>query len=526
MALLSVGDKRDLATLGAGLVAHGVTLVATQGTYATLVTDGIAALSLAHDLGLPPRLDGRLRTLHPGLHAAIAATEGELGELDALDLAPIDLVVVVPRWFPVTSGRPDATLAMAIEDIDTGGVALLRAAARNHERVAVLAHPDDYSAVLAELDASGGALSAATRRRLAARAFAVTAAHDAAIASFLADRTAAELAAPDALVAHHRLGALVTGPWRPAPLLATAHLADELGLYADPPPPLDLPVDELATVIAARALGGRALTTDVIGDGDRALAVMAELTGPAVIAVVGGQPVWAAVGDRAARAWSGELDLDRLTAATLAVDRPLTAATLATALGGGLAAVIAPAVDDDVLAAWPVDGPALLVADGRWHAEPWAAVLPALTWRSVAGGLLVQEVDALPMSLRMMAAVTSAPLTADDERDLALACVVAKHARSHALVLAKDGATLAIVHGQPDLPRALAVAVACGGELRGAVAASSVDPDDPAVVDTLASLGVRALVCPGDGARLVDVIAAAARHGLALRLTGLTHHRR
>ncbi|HVV86103.1 MAG TPA: hypothetical protein VHE35_23755, partial [Kofleriaceae bacterium] len=230
LALLAVADKRGIVELARRLDRLGVTMGATDATYGTLYAEGVEVELLS--AYVRPLLGGRVKTLYPEMHGPIAAQADERDALAAAALEPIDLVVCNPGPFAIAAGRPDATLALADEAIDGGGVTLLRAAARNCARVAVVVDPDDYDAVAGELERTGG-LSAATRLALAAKAFAVTAAHDAAVAGWFADLADGAAGAREAVVARPRLPALVTGPWRPAAIGVA-------GVYAEPRPPIDV----------------------------------------------------------------------------------------------------------------------------------------------------------------------------------------------------------------------------------------------------------------------------------------------
>ena len=527
-ALLGAADQRGLLELATALDARGVALVATHLDWINLGTQGLMTTALAEIV--PPRLDRRLDTLVPEVHAAIAARdERERAELAAAGIEPFELVVANPIDFAVAADRCDGTLALASADVDAGGVALIRAAAQNWAGVAVVVDPDDYPAIIAELDAHDGALTAPTRLWLASKAFAATAAHDAMVASYLADVPAEAALDHDALVSRPRLRTLVTGPGRRAPLA----VADG-ALYAGVAAALGIVVDDHATMVGAQVLGGGALPAAVVRDLDRAFALACEL-GPAAAAIVrGDDPIAACAIAHPAVTLRHVLtcaeSVEALAGAALALAYPLTAALVDRVAGAltasGLAAIIVPEVAADVAAAWPGHGPRLVVASGRWHTDPAASLgLAPLAWRSVTGGVLVQEVDVATIDLRFIGAVTTRVADADQRRALELAARVVRHVRAHALVIASTMGTVAIVGGQPDLRRALAAVRGQHDDRPDCVAAVSARIDDPLDVEALAQAGLVAVAEPGGSPRDLDVIAAADRHHLALYLTGVAHLR-
>lgn len=504
-ALLAVADTRGLYPLARALVERGVAVVATLVPYASLYSEGLEVE---------------------------LATDG--------DLAGFELVACNPPGFAALVDRADVTLAMVGAALDVDAAALIAACARRWADVAVVVDPADYPAVLAELAAGAGALAAVTRLRLAARGFAAIAAHDAAVAGFLAD-------VPDDATGpigpRPRQPRLLVGPGGRAltDVLAAPPRSATGALYASPPAPTPyarvtetrprgVDVNPRPTVISARRIAGRPVAAAVALDLDRALALIGELRASAAVIVRDDAPVAARDGDQPAVALDHVLDVaeeaEALTGASLALDEPPPPPLLARLHGSGLAAVIVPAAPSDVAAAWPADGPALLVADGCWHDEAGWGLAPR-AWRSIAGGLLVEDVDIAPLDRTFAVAVTARAPTAAEGRDLELAARVARHVRGHALVLAGDAATVGVVGDQPDLDRAVLVARArFGDRLVGRVAAVSAPIDDPREVEALAAAGLRALWQPGGSPRDQDVIAAADRLGLAMVVTGLAHVRR
>lgn len=526
-ALLSVGDKRALVELAEGLAGLGVELVATHGTWVAMMTASVDTVALRGLPGTPTLLGGRIKTLHPALHAALAArgdepaAQGGLGRFDLVVACPPDLAVAVRR--------PDATLALVMDHVDGGGVTLVRAAAANPGEVAVVVDPADYPAVLDELRATG-ALSAPTRLRLAARAFALTATHDALVAAFLTDVDARAVlpATADQVVPRPRLPGLLTGPWQRAPRALT----DDAALYRAPPAALDLD-EPVVTVVDATVHGGRPLAATAVRDLDRALALVRDLPAPAGALARGDAPLWAASGlpadevaIEAARALA-TLD-DGGAGAVVVLDHPLSHAAAAALAARPLAAVLVPAVDDAAVAAWPRSGPALLVGRGRWHEGPWGSTaLPALAWCSLAGGLAVQERDEVAIVPPLAARVSARAPSDDEQAALGLAARVVRHVPGHALVVAGPRTTTLVVGAQPDLARAIVVAAAVAGPaLVGGAAAVAEPVEQPADLEALAACGVRALLEPGGSPQVLALCAAADRVDLALVQTGVPHGRR
>lgn len=523
-ALVSVGDHRGLFDVACALDVRGVTLVSAHGAWIALGNEGLLTTALAEQVR--PLLDRRVETLFAEVHAAIAARGGDpRAELAAIGVEPFELVICNPRRFEIPAQRPDGTLAMAMADVDSDRVTLIQAAARNWAEVAVVVDPDDYQPLLDELDAHDGALTAVTRLRLAAKAFVACAAHDATVASYLADLADDAGRTPSLVIARPRLGTLVTGPWRRAVLAV-----DGGALYRDPPGPLGIVDDERATVAEARRIGGRALAAAAVRDLARALALVRELGPSAAVIARDDEPAVACdqghpvVTLLHSLAWAAEDEA--LAGAALALDGALTPKLSARLTASELSAVLVLAVPEEVLAGWPSDGPSLLVATGSWHGTPATSLgLAPLAWRSIAGGLLIEEVDVAPIG--HAANVSARAPTADELRDLELAARVVRHVRAHGLVVTGASSTIAIVGGQPDLQSAIAAArVRYDDLLANGVAATSTAIDDPADLDTLAAAGIRAVYQPGGSPRDQDVMAAADRHGLAMVVTGLEHLRR
>jgi phosphoribosylaminoimidazolecarboxamide formyltransferase / IMP cyclohydrolase len=513
-ALISVSDKTGLVELVRALAQRGIEILASGGTAALLAANGIAVREVASYTGFPEIMDGRVKTLHPKIHGGVL---GRRGIDDAVmaqhGIAPIDLVVVNLYPFAAAATAPGGSYAQAIENIDIGGPALLRAAAKNHESVLVVVDPADYPALLRELDLHGGGSSPATRARLAAKAFAHTARYDATIAGYLS--------------AQH---ALAREPF-PATLALLFDKVEQLRYGENPHQPAALyrdPWTSGASVVTARVLQGKELSFNNIADADTAIECVRAFEQPACVIVKHANPCGAALAATIAAAYESAYRTDPTAAfgGIVACNRELDAAT---------ATLITERQFVEVLAASAVSAQAAhLLA-----AKPNVRVLilgeltrPARTapeFRSVTGGLLAQARDSADLSERELAVPTRRQPTAAELADLAFAWRVAKFVKSNAVVFARDGATVGIGAGQMsrvDSTR-LAARKATAEKLvtAGAVMASDAFLPFRDNLDVAAEHGIRAVIQPGGSRRDAEVIAAADEHDMAMVFTGLRHFR-
>ena len=517
-ALLSCFDKTGIAELGAALAAHGVRLVSTGSTAGVLREAGLEVVEVADLTGFPECLGGRVKTLHPRVHAGILADRtdpGHVDELAALGVDPIDLVVVnlYPFARTVASGAADAEV---VEMIDVGGPTMLRAAAKNHGSVGVVVDPADHARVLADLAAHGG-LTAALRRDLAATAFRHTATYDAAIATWFAAR-AGDGVGRDA-------GGVRGDDAPPAflglPLERTAALRygenphQRAGLYRIPGAP--------PGVAGARQLGGKELSFNNLLDTHAAWSLVAELDAPAVAIIKHTNPAGLATAATLVEAHRRALEGDPVSAfgGIVACNRPVDGATARAIVEVFTEVVVAPGFDAEareVLAAKQN----LRVLE---HAD---AGRPRVSWqlRSIDGGVLVQSTDAEPEPWEDWRTADGAPIDPALEQDLRLAWLAAKHASSNAIVLAHAGQVVGVGAGQMSRVDSVRLAVErADGRQRGGVAASDAFFPFRDGLDALAAAGIVAVVQPGGSVRDDEVAAAAAEHGMTLVLTGRRHFR-
>ena len=516
-AIISVADKTAIIPFAAALVARGVTLISTGGSARALVAAGLPVTEVAAVTGFPEMLDGRVKTLHPAIHAGVLARRDRPEDLAALaerGIAPIDLVVcnLYPFAETVASG---AGAAECLENIDIGGVALIRAAAKNHEAVTVVTDPDDCDAVLAEIAENDGAVGTALRRALARKAFALTAAYDAAIAEWMKHEEG--VAFPETIVVAGRLAQQLRYGENP-------HQAAAFYRTGDGRP----------GVATARQLQGKELSYNNYGDADAAFELVAEFAEPGVAIVKHANPCGVAIGETLRAAWGKALACDPVSAygGVVALNRPLDMAT-AEAIGRlFIEVVIAPGVMEEAAALLAHRTALRLLVTGGVP-DPAA---PGESFRSVAGGILVQERDRLGVGRDALRVVTRRAPTATEIADLLFADKVVKHVKSNAIVFARGGATVGIGAGQMNRVDPVRIAAMRAAEI-GRVAGLSQSPTIGAVlasdaffpfadgVEAAIEAGVTAIVQPGGSIRDNDAIAAADTAGIAMVFTGMRHFR-
>ncbi len=522
-ALISVSDKTGLVDLGRALAGRGVEILSTGGTAAALGEAGLPVVDVAQVTGFPEMMDGRVKTLHPRIHGgllAIRADPSHQAALIANDIATIDLVIVNLYPFEATLGR-GASFEDKIENIDIGGPALVRGAAKNHEDVVVIVDVADYAGLLAELEAQDGATCLAFRRRMAQKAYARTAAYDAAISNWLAAEIGETTPKWRAFggVLHERFGALRYGenPHQHAALYLTA--------------------ETRAGVATARQVQGKELSYNNINDTDAAYELVAEFD-PAETAAVAiikhANPCGVAVGGTLLEAYEKALACDSVSAfgGIVALNRRLDAAAAKKIVEIFTEVIIAPEADDEAIA---------IVASKKNLRLMIAGSLPdprakSLTVRTVAGGLLVQDRDSGALDEATLKVVTKRAPTPAELADLKMAWKVAKHVKSNAIVYVKDGSTAGVGAGQMSridsarvaALKALDAAKAAGWpepRTEGSVVAS--DAFFPFADGLLSAIeaGAAAVIQPGGSVRDAEVIAAADEAGVAMVFTGIRHFR-
>jgi len=531
-ALVSVWDKTGLEELARGLHEAGVAIVSTGSTAARIADAGVAVTAVEDLTGFPECLDGRVKTLHPRVHAGILADrrrpEHE-AQLADLGVEPFDLVVVnlYPFEQTVASG---AGVDECVEQIDIGGPSMVRAAAKNHPSVAVVTSPDAYEEVLAA--AAGGGFDLAARARLAARAFAATAAYDAAVAAWtaavLVPATSGDGAdAADAADVADVAGADAGGPPRPPARIERAWSRTAVLRYGENPhqgAALYRPEGEPATGLAgAEQLHGKEMSFNNWTDADAAWRAAHDHDGPCVAIIKHANPCGIAVADDVATAHRAAHACDPVSAfgGVIAVNRPVTAAMAEQVAEVFTEVVVAPGFDDD----------ALEVLTRKKNVRLLRATAPGrgerLELKLVDGGLLVQTADRLQAAgddPRTWTLATGAPVPDEVLADLAFAWRAVRAVRSNAILLADGGATTGVGMGQVNRVDSARLAVARAGDrAAGSVAASDAFFPFADGLQVLLDAGVRAVVQPGGSVRDEEVVAAAAAAGAAMYLTGTRH---
>lgn len=509
-ALVSVYDKTWLVDLALGLHAAGVEIVSTGSTAATIAAAGVPVTQVSDLTGFPECLDGRVKTLHPRVHAGVLADlrkPEHSAQLAELGIAPFELVVVnlYPFAATVASGAsPDE----CVEQIDIGGPTMVRAAAKNHPSVAVVVSPGRYSEVLAAV--AGGGFTGAQRRALAADAFRHTASYDIAVASWMGS-----VLAPDQ--SGNGFPGWVGAAWqRSAVLRYGENPHQRAAIYA---------AEHSAPGLAqATQLHGKEMSYNNYVDADAARRAAYDFAEPTVAIIKHANPCGIASGPDVAAAYGKAFDCDPVSAfgGVVATNRPVTRA-MAEAMGEVFTeVVVAPGFDDDALELLTIKkNVRLLRCDGP---HPGRGV----EWRSVSGGLLMQSVDLVDEDgdqSESWTLATGAPADAATLADLAFAWRACRSVKSNAIVLAKDTATVGVGMGQVNRVDSARLAVERAGQDRaaGSVAASDAFFPFPDGAQVLMRAGVRAIVQPGGSVRDDEVVAAAVAAGVTMYFTGVRH---
>ncbi len=513
-ALLSVSDKTGLVELARALAARGIEILSTGGTARLLASSGLSVREVSGYTGFPEIMDGRVKTLHPKIHGGLLGRRGIDDAVMTLHgIQPIDLLVVNLYPFAETVARPDCRYAEAIENIDIGGPAMLRAAAKNHESVAVAVDPADYPTLLAELAAHDGCTSAALRSRLAAKVFAHTARYDTMVASYLCGRqeSAAERFPATLPLVFDKVQDLRYGE--------NPH--QQAALYREP-------MAREPSVATARLLQGKDLSFNNIADADTAIECVRQFEEPACVIVKHANPCGVAVAASALEAYDLAHRTDPTSAfgGIIAINRELDAALAAAILERQFVEVLAaPAVAPDAVKALASKPNVRVLVVGDLGRAP----SNELEYRSVTGGLLSQTRDSARVGATDLTVVTRRKPTEQEIADLLFAWRVCKFVKSNAIVMARDGATMGIGAGQMSRVYSIRLAAMKAADekltVAGTVMASDAYSPFRDNMDVAAGYGVRAVIQPGGSKRDAEVIAAADEHGMAMVLTGVRHFR-
>jgi phosphoribosylaminoimidazolecarboxamide formyltransferase/IMP cyclohydrolase len=519
-ALLSVSDKDGLIPFAQALSARGIEIVSTGGTAKVIAGAGLPVVDVATLTGFPEMMDGRVKTLHPRVHGGLLAVRDDPTHLAAMrehGIPPIDLLAVDLYPFEATAARK-APADETVEMIDIGGPAMIRGAAKNHACVTVIVDTADYAALLTEMDAQGGGTTLAFRKRMAAKAFARIASYDAAIASWFAQET---------------------GETTPERRVIGGSLIQRLRYGENPHQAAAFyrTLEKRPGVATARQVQGKELSYNNINDTDAAFEAVAEFNpaaSAAVVIVKHANPCGAAIGATVAEAYAKALRCDPVSAfgGIVAVNRTLDAEAARAIVKIFTEVIIAPDADEEAIAIVATKkNLRLLLAGGL--PDPGGA---GLAYKSVAGGLLVQDRDAGVVDGVELKVVTRLGPTEQELDDLKFAFRVAKHVKSNTIVYARGGATVGIGAGQMSrvdaariaLSKAQDAADAAGGAAlltAGSVAASDAFFPFADGLQVVIEAGATAVIQPGGSMRDDEVIAAADAAGIAMVFTGVRHFR-
>jgi phosphoribosylaminoimidazolecarboxamide formyltransferase/IMP cyclohydrolase len=512
-ALISVSDKSGVVEFARALAALGVQIISTGGTAQLLAKEGVAVTEVSAHTGFPEMLDGRVKTLHPKIHGGLLARRDDAAHMNALrgaGIATIDLLVVNLYPFQATVADPDCRFEDAVENIDIGGPAMLRAAAKNHAGVAVVVDPADYARVRDEIRSAGG-VSDATRFALAKKVFAHTSAYDGAIANYLSSLDAGRKRGeyPDTLSL--QFGKIQDLRYGENPHQSAAFYRDER------------PVP--GSLAGYRQVQGKELSYNNIADADAAWECVKSFSEPACVIVKHANPCGAAIGATLVEAYNKAFATDPTSAfgGIIAFNRALDAPT-AEAVGKQFAeVVIAPRLEPSVKDIFSKK------TNVRVLEIPLAHEVQAHDYKRVGGGMLVQTTDFHPVERKALRVATRKQPTESQWSDLLFAWRVAQYVKSNAIVFCSGGATLGVGAGQMsriDSARIASIkAENAGLKLAGSVVASDAFFPFRDGLDVVVKAGAAAVIQPGGSVRDDEVVAAADEHGVAMVLTGVRHFR-
>jgi phosphoribosylaminoimidazolecarboxamide formyltransferase/IMP cyclohydrolase len=508
-ALISVSDKRGLIPFAEGLSNLGIEILSTGGTCRSLRDAGIDVIEVSEKTGFPEIMDGRVKTLHPTIHGGLLGRRGtDEAVMEEHGIEPIDLLAVNLYPFEQTIARADATIDDAIENIDIGGPAMIRAASKNHDGVAVVVDPDDYDDVLDSL--KNDLLSLDARRKLAAKAYAHTASYDTAITKYLSNS-----------LGENPLGDRI---------LYSGSLVERMRYGENPHQEAAFYIDQQApkgSLATAEQLQGKALSYNNIADSDAALECVKQFASPACVIVKHANPCGVAVASGILEAYEKAFKTDPTSAfgGIIAFNRPLDGATAKSIIDRQFVEVIvAPEIGDDAAEILKEKKNVRVLRTGEW---PESA--GGFDFKKVSGGLLVQGSDMGRITADDLKVVTDKAPTPTQIDDMLFAWTVVKYVKSNAIIFCKDNMTIGVGAGQMSRVYSTRIAAIKAAdeelEVKGSVMASDAFFPFRDGIDAAAETGIAAIIQPGGSMRDDEVIQAANEHGLAMVFTGMRHFR-
>jgi phosphoribosylaminoimidazolecarboxamide formyltransferase/IMP cyclohydrolase len=515
-ALLSVSDKTGIVDLAKFLQAQGVELLSTGGTAKLLAEQGLPVIEVSMHTGFPEMMDGRVKTLHPKIHGGILGRRGTDDEVMAEHgIGRIDLIVVNLYPFEATVAKPNCSLDDAVENIDIGGPAMVRASAKNHAHVTIVVNPADYSRIQTEMQEAQGRISPETRLDLAIKAFEHTSRYDGMIANYFGSRVAG--GSHEAPLQFPRTFNLQMNKLQDLRYGENSH--QQAAFYAENNPPV-------GSIASAVQLQGKELSYNNIADTDAALECVKQFDAPACVIVKHANPCGVAVGDTLLEAYNRAYSTDPESAfgGIIAFNRPLDLEAAQVIVERQFVEVIiAPGVEPAAVAAIAAKKNVRLLTVEQWSTTPKLV----LDFKRVNGGLLVQSADTA--LLESLTVVTKRQPTEAELSDLQFAWRVAKFVKSNAIVYAKDSMTIGVGAGQMSRVNSARIA-AIKAEHAGLVVTGSVMASDAFFpfrdgIDNAAAAGIKAVIQPGGSMRDQEVIDAANEHGIAMIFTGMRHFR-
>jgi len=513
-ALVSVSDKTGLTEFARALAAKKIEILSTGGTYKLLKAEGIAVKEVSEHTGFPEIMDGRVKTLHPKIHGGILGRRGsDDAVMEKHGIAAIDLVVVNLYPFEQTVAKPGCRFEDAVENIDIGGPAMVRASAKNHAHVAIVVDPADYATVLKEIEAGG--VTSATRRALATKAYAHTSRYDAMVSGYLSslDMSGKRARFPGVLGLQFE---------KRQDLRYGENPHQHAAFYAEAKP-------EAGTLASSVQLQGKELSYNNIADADAALECVKSFSKPACVIVKHANPCGVAVSlDGIGRAYDLAYQTDPTSAfgGIIAFNRELDGATAKSIVDRQFVEVIlAPKISEAAKQAVAAKQNVRLLETGQWPATR----APALHYQRISGGLLVQTRDDALVKAEELKVVTKRAPTEAEIHDLIFAGKVATFVKSNAIVYARNRQTLGVGAGQMSRVYSAKIAAIKAAdeklEVRGSVMASDAFFPFRDGIDAAAAAGITAVIQPGGSMRDNEVIAAADEHGMAMVFTGIRHFR-